>query len=353
MDGFQGKTTGKGGLTYPWGEDTPDTGETLEIVPGLHWVRMPLPFSLKFINLWLIDDGESWTIIDTGMPLDDTKTAWRKIFAEKLDGKPVTRVIVTHMHPDHVGNAGWLTRKFPGAELFMSRLEYISCRMLVADTGREVPQAGTEFYRRAGWSDSELELYKTRFGGFGRGVSRMPDRYKRLSDGDTIDLGGETWSVMIGRGHSPEHACLYCPSRNILISGDQILPRISSNISVFPTEPDANPLAEWLESCERLREDLPEDVLVLPAHNEPFRGAHRRLTHLIDGHEVALTRLLRKLKTPQRVVDTFTSLFARKIEGDTIGMATGEAVAHLNLLMARGLVKRTTGEDGVDRYVAN
>jgi len=348
----RGKTAGKGGLTYPWGETTPALGETIEVAPRIHWVRMPLPFSLKFINLWLVDDGDSWTIVDTGMPLEDTKSAWRKIFAEKLDGRPVRRIIVTHMHPDHVGNAGWLSRKFPGATLWMSRLEYISCRMLIADTGREAPEAGTRFYHRAGWNEAQIETYKAKFGGFGRGVSRMPDAYHLLSDGDAFEMAGTTWHVLVGRGHSPEHACLFCPALNLLISGDQILPRISSNVSVFPNEPDANPLAEWLASCERLREVLPPDVLVLPAHNEPFRGAHKRLTHLIDGHETALARLATRLEAPKRVVDTFTTLFARRIDDDTLSMATGEAIAHLNLLLARGLITRETGSDGVDRYSA-
>ncbi|MEO0816338.1 MAG: MBL fold metallo-hydrolase [Pseudomonadota bacterium] len=353
MDGFQSKTAGKGGLTYPFGDATPATGETLEITPRVHWVRMPLPFSLKFINLWLVDDGDSWTIIDTGMPLDDTKQAWRDIFEAKLDDRPVTRIIVTHMHPDHVGNAGWLSRKFPDAQLWMSRLEYITCRMLVADTGREAPQAGIDFYTRAGWSAEQIDVYKSRFGGFGRGVSQMPDAYRRLEDGNTFEMAGETWRVIIGNGHSPEHACLYCEALSLFISGDQILPRISSNVSVFPTEPSANPLADWLSSCEKLRAALPEDVLVLPAHNEPFVGAHKRLTHLIDGHEAALERLHQRLsEAPRRVIDTFPALFGRKIEDGDMGMATGEALAHLNLLIDRDQASVRRDSEGVDWYSA-
>ena len=175
-----------------------------------------------------------------------------RIFADKLAGQPVTRIIVTHMHPDHVGNAGWISRKFPGARLHMSRLEYITCRMLVADTGRQAPPEGTDFYSRAGWDESAIENYRKRFGGFGRGVSAMPEAYVRLQDGDTLEMGGQTWRVVTGHGHSPEHACLYCPGLGLLISGDQLLPRISSNVSVFPTEPEANPLADWMDSCAKL-----------------------------------------------------------------------------------------------------
>lgn len=353
MDGFQSKTPARARLEYPF-DSTPETGETLEVLPGVHWVRMPLPFSLKWINLWLIDDGEKgWTIVDTGMPLPDTKAAWRQIFEDRLDGRPVWRIIVTHMHPDHVGNAGWLSRKFPGAQLWMSQLEYLTCRMLVADTGREAPQAGIDFYRAAGWTDEQIDTYRGKFGGFGRGVSQMPDAYHRLMDGDEFELGGHIWRVVVGSGHSPEHACLYSHTLNAMISGDQLLPRISSNVSVHPTEPAANPLKDWIDSCLKLRAILPADALILPAHNEPFRGAHTRLDHLVRGHETGLKRLKQRLaESPRRVVDVFPSLFGRKITDDVLSMATGEALAHLRCLVARGEAAVTADVDGVDWYRA-
>ena len=354
MDGFEGKTAGRAPLEYPFGDETPAVGETMEVAPGVHWVRMPLPFSLQWINLWLIDDGErGWTIVDTGMPLDDTKSAWRKIFEDKLDGRPVWRVIVTHMHPDHIGNAGWLSRKFPESEFWISRLEYISCRMLVADTGREAPEAGLTFYRQAGWTEDQVEIYRSRFGGFGRGVSQLPDAYRRLEDNDSFEMAGQTWRVITGNGHSPEHSCLYCEALNVVISGDQLLPKISSNVSVFPTEPAGNPLRDWLESCEKLKAELPADVMVLPAHNEPFRGAHSRLDHLIKGHGVALRRLHQRLtQEPRRVVDVFPAIFGRKIDDDVLSMATGEALAHLNYLIENEQVERTIDADGVAWYAA-
>lgn len=354
MDGFEGKTAGRPSLDYPFGEETPAVGDTMEVAPGVHWVRMPLPFSLQWINLWLIDDGaRGWTIVDTGMPLDDTKSAWRKIFEEKLGGRPVWRLIVTHMHPDHIGNAGWLSRKFPDSEFWISRLEYISCRMLVADTGRDAPDAGTDFYHQAGWNEAQIANYKARFGGFGRGVSRLPDAYRRIEDGETFEMAGHNWQVIMGSGHSPEHSCLFCEDLNIVISGDQLLPKISSNVSVFPTEPEANPLHDWLMSCEKLKAKLPEDVLVLPAHNEPFRGAGARLDHLIKGHGVALKRLKQRLsQEPRRVVDVFPSIFGRKIDDDVVSMATGEAIAHLNYLIANGDAQKAKDESGVVWYSA-
>lgn len=345
MDGFEGKTE-RARYDYPFAE-APEPGTTLEVAPGVHWVRMPLPFSLQWINLWLLEDGEGWTIVDTGIQTSITKAHWRTIFAERLGGKPVTRVIVTHMHPDHIGLAGWITRKFQ-CELWISRLEYISCRMLVADTGREAPEAGVKFYRSAGWSQEDLDRYVDRFGGFGKAVSQLPDGFRRISDGDELPIGDQTWRVITGNGHSPEHACLYSEALNVLISGDQVLPRISSNVSVFPTEPAADPLADWIASCIKLKAAVPEDVLVLPSHNEPFRGVHKRLDALVRGHEVALQRVLDRLDEPKRVVDLFPAMFSRTIEADVLGMATGETIAHLNCLMGRGLVtRRQAGEDAL------
>jgi len=269
-----------------------------------------------------------------------------------LGGKPVTRVIVTHMHPDHIGLAGWITRKFQ-CELWITRLEYISCRMLVADTEREAPEAGVKFYRAAGWAQEDLDRYVDRFGGFGKAVSQMPDGFRRISDGDRLEIGGRTWKVVTGNGHSPEHACLHCEELDVLISGDQLLPRISSNVSVFPTEPAADPLADWIASCGKLKAAVPADVLVLPAHNEPFRGAHKRLDALMRGHEVALGRVLDRLDEPKRVVDLFPAMFSRPIDADVLGMATGETIAHLNCLIGRGqAVREFDGDIALYRRVS-
>jgi glyoxylase-like metal-dependent hydrolase (beta-lactamase superfamily II) len=341
MDGFEGKTE-RARYDYPFAEP-PQPGTTMEVAPGVRWVRMPLPFSLKWINLWLLEDGDGWTVVDTGIPNTETKGHWRTIFDNELQGRPVKRIIVTHMHPDHIGLAGWMSRKFQ-CDLWITRLEYVTCRMLIADTGREAPEAGVKFYRAAGWEQEDLDRYVDKFGGFGRSVSQLPDAFHRLSDNDEIEIGGRTWRIVTGCGHSPDHACLWAPDINVFISGDQILPRISSNVSVFPTEPEADPLTDWLDSCRKLKGVIPEDVLVLPAHNEPFYGAHKRLDALVSGHETALTRILTRLDTPKRAIDLFTAMFARPIDKDSLGMATGETLAHLNCLKGRGLV--TSEQDG-------
>jgi glyoxylase-like metal-dependent hydrolase (beta-lactamase superfamily II) len=254
------------------------------------------------------------------------------------------------MHPDHVGMAGWLTRKFD-CELWMSRLEYLNCRVLVGDTVREAPQDGIKFYHSAGWDDDAIEMYRARFGGFGKYIYALPDSYRRLHDREVLQIGGRAWRIVVGTGHSPEHACLYCPELKLLISGDQVLPRISSNVSVFPTEPEANPLSDWLLSLARLKDELPDDVLVLPAHNECFRGLHSRLDALIRGHQRGLERLREMLREPKRAVDVFGALFAREISGpDLLGMATGECLAHLNYLISRGEVRREIDDRKVARY---
>ncbi len=338
-------------LVYPLG-DAPEPGRARQIAPGVKWVRMPLPFSLKWINLWLLEDGPGWTIVDTGVATDETREHWQRIFAEELDGKPVTRVICTHMHPDHIGLSGWITRKFE-CRLSISRLEYVTCRSLASDTGLDAPDDGIQFYRAAGWDARALDAYRARFGGFGKSMLRLPDSFHRLQDGDAIEIGGRVWTVITGSGHSPEHVCLYQEELNLFISGDQLLPRISSNVSVFPTEPDADPLADWLHSCAKLMQHVPADALVLPAHNDPFTGAHKRLQNLIDGHERAMNRVEKRLREqPRRAIDLFGALFAREIGMDLLSMATGEALAHLNCLIARGRVRRVLGADGVALYEA-
>ena len=339
-------------LHYPQGEP-PAPGTAVEVRPGLLWLRMPLPFALNHINLWALDDGPGWAIVDTGTQTPDVLAAWRSLLAADgpLGGRPVTRVIATHMHPDHMGMAGWLTRKHD-ARLWMTREEYLMCRTLTADTGREAPEDAIRFYRRCGWTEEALDVYRARFGGFGKYLHALPDSFRRIVDGESITIGAHRWRVVVGRGHSPEHACLVCDELGLMISGDQVLPRISSNVSVFPTEPDADPLAEWLASITQLRANLPDSLLVLPAHGEPFLGLHARLDRLAAGHAKGLQRLRRSLAEPKRVIDLFGALFARAVDArsEVLGLATGETVAHLNHLRAQGALAMTVGDDGAWRF---
>lgn len=331
-----GPSSASPSVLYPCGAP-PQSGQAREIAPGVMWIRMPMPFALDHINLWAMRETDRWAIVDTGLQTLDTSTAWRNLFADgALARGGVTRVLVTHMHPDHIGMAGWMTRKFE-CRLWMTRLEYLNCRVLTADTGREAPEDGVRFYRMAGWNEDDIENYRARFGGFGKMIHPLPDSYRRMRDGDRFMIGDHEWRVVVGTGHSPEHACLYCRDLQLFISGDQVLPKISSNVSVFPTEPDADPLADWLASIEKIKREVPDDVLVLPAHNEPFRGLHARLDALAQGHDRSLARLRASLVEPKRAIDVFGALFSRPIDDPhLLSLATGEGIAHVNYLLRRG-----------------
>jgi len=330
-------------------DQRPDAGDTMAVAPGVHWLRMPLPFALGHINLWLLEDGDGWTIVDTGVDVGESEKIWATTLSETMEGRPVNRVLVTHLHPDHVGCAGMLCER-TGADLWMTREEYLLCRILVADTGRPAPDAGKHFYHAAGFASDAMHHYEKMFGFFGKYVSGLPESYHRLVEGDEITIGRNRWKIIIGRGHSPEHACLYCEEQNLLISGDQLLPTISSNVSVYPTEPFANPLHGWMTSLASVKDAIPEDVLVLPAHGKPFRGAHERLDALIAEHQDGLAELEAWCTEPRRAIDTFPPLFKRDINDGNLIMATGESIAHLNYLLDHRRISVEPDNDGVNWY---
>lgn len=321
------------GLDYPFGDRVPEPGELIEVAPGVYWARMPVPGPLGHINVWAVEEDGGVAIVDTGLPLDPAKEAWRAIFDGPLKSCTVTRVIVTHMHPDHLGLAGWLTRKF-GVRLWMTRGEFLTARLLVADARPEPPEDMVAIWRGAGWDDAQIAAASAKgWGNFARAVHRLPDGYVRVQAGDRLD----GWQAVIGSGHSPEHLCLVDETRRVMIAGDQVLPRISSNVSLSMLEPDGDPLGEWLESLSRFRAELPADLLVLPAHGSPFKGLHARLDALIEGHVKQLDRLEQRLReAPRRAVDCFGVMFARAIDEKLLGMATGETLAHLRYLELRG-----------------
>lgn len=332
-------------------DSTPGAGEAIEMMPGVRWLRMPLPFLLGHINLWLLEDEGGWAIVDTGLGNAKTHELWTRVLEQELRNAPVTRVIVTHLHPDHAGCAGWLCQR-SGAALHMSREEYLLCRLLLVDSGRPAPPEVLRFYAETGLPGQLVERYEKTFGSFGKVVAPLPLSYQRLTEGMELTIGGRMWRVLVGRGHSVEHACLYCSELNVLISGDQILPTISPNVSVYPAEPLANPLADWLDSLRALRRELPADVLVLPAHGKPFRSAHRRLDELVEEHLEGLDALRSRCRQPVRAVDTFEVLFASDINGNNVMMAAGEAVAHLNYLLLAGEIRSWRDAAGCRWYQA-
>ncbi|KAB7643930.1 MBL fold metallo-hydrolase [Polymorphobacter fuscus] len=336
-------------LHYPFGRWVPDHGTLFEVAPGIHWTRMGLPFGLDHINLWVLDAGDGWAIVDTGVNLPASKRAWERLFAGPLAGKPVTRVIVTHYHPDHLGLAGWLCALW-NVPLEIARTEYLLARSLILDVRDAPPPEAVDFSIRAGWPDTAVtEMRQKPWGNFHKIISPLPAGFKRIKDGDVLTIGARQWRVVTGRGHAPEHSCLV--SDDVMIAGDQVLPRITSNVSVYPTEPFADPLADWLESIETLRAIDP-GILVLPAHNEPFTGLHTRLDQLRADHVDKLAKLLAFCAEPRTAVDSFATLFRKPIGESDYGIATGEAVAHLHWLEERGQLRRITDALGVDRFVA-
>jgi glyoxylase-like metal-dependent hydrolase (beta-lactamase superfamily II) len=305
---------------------------------------------LDHINLWALDAGDGWALVDTGIALPGAGKAWDALFKGPLSAKPVTRVIVTHYHPDHIGMAGWLCQRW-NVPLEISRTEYLLARTLTLDIRDAPPSEAVDFGIRAGWPDTALDTMRQRgWGHFNKIVSPLPAGFKRIKEGDVLTIGARKWRVFTGRGHSPEHSCLLSDD-GLMISGDQVLPRITSNVSVYPTEPFADPLGDWLESIEMLR-TIDPGVLVLPAHNEPFTGLHARLDQLRDDHREKLDMLLALCATPRTAVESFSTLFRKPITESDYGIATGEAVAHLHWLEERGKLRRVSDPSGVDRFVA-
>jgi len=321
-------------------------GSATQVADGVFWLRMPMPGQIAAINLWALADGNGWTIVDTGLRTPETAAAWRHAFATTLGGRPVRRIIVTHLHPDHSGMAGWIAQKQP-ASLWMTRLEYMTLRVLALYTGTEAPDLAIRFYRSVGWEEDALDHYRARFGDFGKALYPLPESFHALEDGQYLTIGGRQWEVVVGRGHSPEHAMLWCPEATLLISGDQVLPEISSNVSVQPLEPEADPLTDWIVTLTAIKGRVPDDVLVLPAHGKPFHGLHARIDALVHGHEEGLKRLLAMLDTPRRAVDVFPALFRREITVKLLGLATGESLAHLACLRARGLATDALDDGGI------
>ena len=329
-------------LRYPFEPPKPD-GSHVEIVPGLLWLRMPMPMSLDHINVYLLRDGEGWAVVDTGLGIPSTFELWEKIFTEKLAGQPLTRVICTHCHYDHAGAAHWLQERF-GVPLLMTYGEFMMLRSLMGPPPDPLPQSHRDFYARAGVTDEELDhmvgaMRKDPF------MPKPPSSYQRIRSGEVLQVGERQWRIVLGEGHSPEHACLYCEEDGILLAGDQVLPRITSNVMVSPIEPEGNPLKDWMASLKRLH-SLPADTLVLPSHQGVFYGLHERLDQIREHHEQQFEFLKSHLQQVGRAsaAELVPVLFP-KLRGpvDRL-MALGETMAHLNLLYLAGELSRQSRE---------
>ena len=307
-------------------------GDMRQLAEGVFWLRLPLPYLLNHINVWLLEDDDGHCcVVDTGLPDEVSKQIWR----ERLEGRVLKSIYVTHMHPDHVGLAGWMQKKW-GAEFWMSLTDFLQCRVLAGDTQPNPPKESLDFYQRAGYSEQMIEKYCQGSFSFGSIVSPLPQAFSRLLDGQVHRIGGRDWEVVVGSGHTHEHACLYCRQLDMLISGDQLLPTITPNVSVWPSEPQANPLKEWLRSCQKVRDHIGEQTLVLPGHGLPFYGGRQRFNFEIDFHEQELTLLKDNLTRPLSALETLPILFGKRINDGNRSMAIGETIAHLNCLVERG-----------------
>ncbi len=337
------ETNGK--IRTPW-DTPPEHGEAIEVAPGVLWIRLPLPMALDHVNIYAFDEGESWTIVDTGIRSKRSQALWDDILSGPLGGKPVSRVVLTHHHPDHIGMAGMLMERY-GAELVMTRTAYLMARMLILDVEERPTPQTLQFWRRSGMDPEIYEARKKdRPYNFGDICAPIPVGYTRVKQGDVLHMGGRDWDVHIGNGHAPEHLTLWSRDDHLVVAGDQIISSISPNIGVYPTEPDADPVADWLEACARLAALAREDHVVLSGHKLPFTGLPTRMRQLIDNHHGALDRLRTHLDTPKTAAECFAPLFKRKIDPGTYGLALVEAVAHLNHLHQVGDISRHLREDG-------
>jgi glyoxylase-like metal-dependent hydrolase (beta-lactamase superfamily II) len=330
-------------LSFPW-TDPPAAGATIEVAPGVRWVRMPLPFRLNHINLWLLADGDRHVIVDCGYGLGETRDHWRTILAEH----PPARVLVTHFHPDHIGNAGWLSETY-GIPVATTEAEWLWAHYArYVDPQTEI-DSRIAFYRAHGLDAARLDQLRHRGNWYPQGVPTLPRSYRRLQDGDTEMIGGRAWRVVVCRGHAPEQALLHCAELDLLIAADQVLPKITPNVAVQHPEPMANPLALFLRGLERLRY-LPDATLVLPSHGMPFRGLGARLDQMTAHHEARLAEVLEACAVPRCTLDIVGVLFRPDLDIHQLGFAMGEALAHLRFLEAAGRLARTTDADGVIRF---
>jgi glyoxylase-like metal-dependent hydrolase (beta-lactamase superfamily II) len=257
-------------------------------------------------------------------------------------------VIVTHFHPDHFGLAGWLTRRFD-VPLWMTHGEFVAAQMHHAGLPPVSRDASLALFARHGLPAEQIEALRQQKHSYARAVSEPPARFHRLLDGDEIKIDGRSWRVISGYGHAPEHAALYCAEINTLISGDMVLPRISTNVSVWATEPDGDPLRLFLNSIAR-HAQLPESTLVLPSHGLPFFGLRVRAAALQEHHRLRLDEVLTACAQPMSAAQMIPVLFRRKLDTHQVSFAMGEAIAHLNHLMYRRQVVRALDARDVLRF---
>jgi glyoxylase-like metal-dependent hydrolase (beta-lactamase superfamily II) len=343
--------TDNSSLVFP-APEPPPTGEAKEIAPGILWARIPLPFRLNHINVYLIEDGDGWAILDTGIDNAATRGVWDALLAGPLAGRRFTRLIVTHFHPDHIGLAGWLCERF-GLNLLTTQTSYLSCANISLSPGALDAKPYRDFYLRHGMDEETTQRVATQGHNYLKMVSGLPPTFTRLVAGDRLDIGGRKFDVLTGNGHAPEQAMLYCAADNVFLAADQVLAKITPNISVWAVDPQGDPLGLYVRSLNQIKAQIPEDALVLPGHQLPFYGLHVRSDQLIAHHEARCAMLAEACRTkPCSAAELVPVLFHIDLDPHQMSFAFSEVQAHVNYMLGRGELDWTEGTDGIERVVA-
>ena len=337
-------------LVFPVPEP-PAPGTVAEIAPGILWARIPLPFRLNHVNVYLIDDGDGWAVVDTGIGNDATRAVWEQLVQGPLAGRRLTRLIVTHHHPDHIGLAGWLAGRF-ALPLLITQTSYLACLTISLSPGALDAKPYRDFYLRHGLDAATTQRVATQGHGYLRMVSGLPPTFERIVAGDTLQIGARSFEVLTGNGHAPEQAMLYCAADNVFLAADQVLAKITPNISVWAVEPTGNPLGHYLRSLGELKARIPADALVLPGHQLPFYGLHVRSEQLIDHHEMRCSLIAAACReAPRSAAELVPVLFTRQLDPHQMSFAFSEVQAHVNYMLRRGELAWVEGSDGVERVV--
>src|SRR5271166_1842957 len=330
----------------------PAPGTTIEVAPGILWARLALPFLLDHVNIYFVDDGDGWALIDTGLGNNATKVAWQQLLESVLKDRPLTRIIATHFHPDHVGAAGFLLKRF-SVPLYMAATEYLQCLNLHLDPGALEAEHYRRFYLDHGLDADTTQRVVTGGHAYLKLLSGLPPTYHRLVAGDTLRIGGRAFDVLTGGGHSPEQIMLVARAEKLFFPADQVLAKISPNVSVSAIDPEGDPLGQYLRSLDAIGAGVNGDLLVLPGHNLPFYGLHTRIDALVAHHHSRCDRILRACRAePRSAAELVPFVFTRKLDPRQMGFAFGEVLAHVNFMLRRGALKPIGTADGIRRTVA-
>ena len=330
--------------------EPPAHGELVEIADGILWTRIPLPFRLDHVNVYLIEDRGGWAVLDTGVDTEKCRQVWETIIG-RLQGRPLTKVIVTHFHPDHIGLAGWLCKRFD-LPLYTSQTSYLTSINISLRPGALEAPAYREFYLRHGLDPRVADIVRTQGHAYLRLVHELPPTFRRIVGGDRLTIGGREFLLMSGDGHAPEQIMLLAKSEGLFLAADQVLAKISPNVSVWAVDPFGDPLGLYLRSLRSLKGQVAPDALVLPGHQLAFYGLHTRIDELIAHHELRCNLILEACrKEAHSAAELVPVLFPKALDPHQMSFAFSETQAHINYLLRRGEISAALSSDGVERVV--